>query len=103
MEKTIKLNLLDKGIEVVYDGFKSILNFNLDNDVRDYEELFKDFLETYPKDIDYLYIELGYENNDKLIQVTSLMNKVVDYNRTYKNRIILTINHINGQKQQFLG
>ena len=99
----IKLNLLDKGIEVVYDGFRSILNFNLDNDVRDYEELFKDFLETYPKDIDYLYIELGYENNDKLIQVTSLMNKVVDYNRTYKNRIILTINHNNGQKQQFLG
>lgn len=63
----------------------------------------KIFLKTYPKDIDYLYIELGYENNDKLLQVTSFMNTVVDYNRTYKNRIILTINHTNGQKQQFLG
>lgn len=103
MEKAVKINLLDKGMELIYDSIKCILNFNLKNDVRKCEELFKDFLETYPKDIDYLYIELGYENNDKLIQVTSLMNKVVDYNRTYKNRIILTINHINGQKQQFLG
>lgn len=49
MEKTIKLNLLNKGIEVVYDGFRSILNFNLDNNVRDYEELFKDFLENLSK------------------------------------------------------
>lgn len=90
-------------MEVIYDGFKSILNFNLKNDTREYEELFKDFLKTYPKDIDYLYVELGYENNDKLLQVTSFMNAVVDYNRTYKNRVILTINHINEQKQQFLG
>lgn len=103
MEKEIKINLLDKGMEVIYNGFRSILNFNLKNDIKEYEELFKDFLKTYPKDIDYLYIELGYENNDKLLQVTSFMNAVVDYNRTYKNRVILTINHINGQKQQFLG
>lgn len=103
MEKKIKINLLDRGMEVIYDGFKSILNFNLKNDTREYEELFKDFLKTYPKDIDYLYVELGYENNDKLLQVTSFMNAVVDYNRTYKNRVILTINHINEQKQQFLG
>lgn len=103
MEKEIKINLLDKGMEVIYNGFRSILNFNLKNDIKEYEELFKDFLKTYPKDIDYLYIELGYENNEKLLQVTSFMNAVVDYNRTYKNRVILTINHINEQKQQFLG
>ena len=103
MEKEIKINLLDRGMEVIYDGFRSILNFNLKNDTREYEELFKDFLKTYPKDIDYLYVELGYENNDKLLQVTSFMNAVVDYNRTYKNRVILTIYHINCQKQQFLG
>ena len=103
MEKTIKLNLLDKGIEVVYDDFSSILNFNLKDDIREYEKLFKDFIKTYSKDVDYLYIDLSYENNDKLLQITSLINEVVDYNRTYNNRVILTINHINGQKQQFLG
>lgn len=103
MEKIIKLNLLDKGMKISYDGSKGILNFNLSNDVKEYENLFKDFLKTYSKDVDYLYVELSYENNDKLLQVTSFMNEVVDYNRTYKNRVILIINHINGQKQQFLG
>ncbi len=101
MEKIIKLNLLDKGMGISYDGYSNVLDFSLSNDVKEYENLFKDFLKTYSKDVDYLYIELSYENNDKLLQITSLMNAVVDYNRTYKNRIILTINHNNGQKQQF--
>lgn len=103
MGKVVKLNLLDKGMKINYDGSSGILNFNLSNDVREYENLFKNFLKTYSRDVDYLYIDLSYENNDKLLQVTSLMNEVVDYNRTYKNRVILVINHINGQKQQFLG
>ncbi len=103
MEKTIRLNLIERGMEVIYDGSMSILSFNLKNDIREYERLFKDFLKTYSKDVDYLYVELSYGNNNKLLQVTSLMNEIVDYNRTYKNKVILTINHINEQKQQFLG
>ena len=103
MEKTIRLNLIERGMEVIYDGYSNVLDFSLSNDVKEYENLFKDFLKTYSKDVDYLYIELSYENNDKLLQITSLMNEVVEYNRTYKNRVILTINHNNEQKQQFLG
>lgn len=103
MEKQIKVSLLDEGIGVNYNDYNSILNLNLNDSIIEYEKVFKDLLKTFSRDVDYLYVELGYENNDKLLQVTSFMNAVVDYNRTYKNRVILTIYHINCQKQQFLG
>lgn len=103
MEKQIKVSLLDEGIGVNYNDYNSILNLNLNDNIIEYEKVFKDLLKTFSKDVDYLYVDLHYSDNDKLIQVTSFLNEVVEYNRTYKNRIIVTINHINGQKQQFLG
>ena len=103
MEKQIKVSLLDEGIGVNYNDYNSILNLNLNDNIIEYEKVFKDLLKTFSRDVDYLYVDLHYSNNDKLIQVTSFLNEVVDYNRTYKNRIIVTINHINEQKQQFLG
>ena len=103
MEKQIKVSLLDEGIGVNYNDYNSILNLNLNDNITEYEKVFKDLLKTFSRDVDYLYVDLHYSNNDKLIQVTSFLNEVVDYNRTYKNRIIVTINHINEQKQQFLG
>lgn len=103
MEKQIKVSLLDEGIGVNYNDYNSILNLNLNDNIIEYEKVFKDLLKTFSRDVDYLYVDLHYNNNDKLIQVTSFLNEVVDYNRTYKNRIIVTINHINEQKQQFLG
>lgn len=103
MEKQIKVSLLDEGIGVNYNDYNSILNLNLNDSIIEYEKVFKDLLKTFSRDVDYLYIDLNYNNNDKLIQVTSFLNEVVDYNRTYKNRIIVTIIHNNNQKQQFLG
>lgn len=103
MEKQIKVSLLDEGIGVNYNDYNSILNLNLNDNINEYEKVFKDLLKTFSRDIDYLYVDLHYSNNDKLIQVTSFLNEVVDYNRTYKNRIIVTIIHNNNQKQQFLG
>jgi hypothetical protein len=103
MEKQIKVSLLDEGIGVNYNDYNSILNLNLNDSIIEYEKVFKDLLKTFSRDVDYLYVYLNYNNNDKLIQVTSFLNEVVDYNRTYKNRIIVTIIHNNNQKQQFLG
>lgn len=103
MEKQIKVSLLDEGIGVNYNDYNSILNLNLNDSIIEYEKVFKDLLKTFSRDVDYLYVDLNYNNNDKLIQVTSFLNEVVDYNRTYKNRIIVTIIHNNNQKQQFLG
>lgn len=103
MEKQIKVSLLDGGIGVNYDDYNSILNLNLNDSIIEYEKVFKDLLKTFSRDVDYLYVDLYYSNNDKLIQLTSFLNEVVEYNRTYKNRIIVTINHNNNQKQQFLG
>lgn len=103
MEKQIKVSLLDEGIGVNYNDYNSILNLNLNDSIIEYEKVFKDLLKTFSRDIDYLYVDLHYSNNDKLIQLTSFLNEVVEYNRTYKNRIIVTINHNNNQKQQFLG
>lgn len=103
MEKQIKVSLLDGGIGVNYDDYNSILNLNLNDSIIEYEKVFKDLLKTFSRDVDYLYVDLHYSNNDKLIQLTSFLNEVVEYNRTYKNRIIVTINHNNNQKQQFLG
>lgn len=103
MEKQIKVSLLDEGIGVNYNDYNSILNLNLNDSIIEYEKVFKDLLKTFSRDVDYLYVDLYYNDNDKLIQVTSFLNEVVDYNRTYKNRIIVTIIHNNNQKQQFLG
>lgn len=103
MEKQIKVSLLNEGIGVNYNDYNSILNLNLNDSIIEYEKVFKDLLKTFSRDVDYLYVDLHYSNNDKLIQVTSFLNEVVDYNRTYKNRIIVTIIHNNNQKQQFLG
>jgi|GEM_PF-6622538 len=103
MEEQIKVSLLDEGIGVNYNDYNSILNLNLNDSIIEYEKVFKDLLKTFSRDVDYLYVYLNYNNNDKLIQVTSFLNEVVDYNRTYKNRIIVTIIHNNNQKQQFLG
>lgn len=103
MEKQIKVSLLDEGIGIGYDDYNSILDLNLNNNIIDYEKAFKDLLKTFSKDVDYLYIDLHYSDNDKLIQVTSFLNEVVEHNRTYKNRVIITIVHNNNQKQQFLG
>lgn len=103
MEKQIKVSLLDEGIGVNYNDYNSILNLNLNDSIIEYEKVFKDLLKTFSRDVDYLYVDLYYSNNDKLIQLTSFLNEVVEYNRTYKNRIIVTINHNNNQKQQFLG
>lgn len=103
MEKQIKVSLLDEGIGVNYNDYNSILNLNLNDSINEYEKVFKDLLKTFSRDVDYLYVDLYYNDNDKLIQVTSFLNEVVDYNRTYKNRIIVTIIHNNNQKQQFLG
>lgn len=103
MEKQIKVSLLDEGIGVNYNDYNSILNLNLNDNITEYEKVFKDLLKIFSRDVDYLYVDLHYSNNDKLIQVTSFLNEVIDYNRTYKNRIIVTIIHNNNQKQQFLG
>lgn len=103
MEKQIKVSLLDEGIGVNYNDYNSILNLNLNDSIIEYEKVFKDLLKTFSRDVDYLYVDLHYSDNDKLIQLTSFLNEVVEYNRTYKNRIIVTINHNNNQKQQFLG
>lgn len=103
MEKQIKVSLLDEGIGINYNDYNSILNLNLNDSINEYEKVFKDLLKTFSRDVDYLYVDLYYNDNDKLIQVTSFLNEVVDYNRTYKNKIIVTIIHNNNQKQQFLG
>ena len=102
MEKQIKVSLLDEGIGTEYDEHNIILDLNLNNIV-DYERAFRDLFITFSEDVDYLYIDLYYNDNDKLIQVTSFLNQVVDYNRTHKNKVIVTIIHNNNQKQQFLG
>lgn len=103
MEKQIKVSLLDEGIGVNYNDYNSILNLNLNDNIIEYEKVFKDLLKTFSRDVDYLYVDLHYSDNDKLIQLTSFLNQVVDYNRTHKNRVIVTIVHSNNQKQQFLG
>ena len=102
MKEQNRGSLTDADIGTEYDDHNIILDLNLNNIV-DYERAFRDLLITFSEDVDYLYIDLYYNNNDKLIQVTSFLNQVVDYNRTYKNRIIITIIHNNNQKQQFLG
>ena len=74
MENQIKVSLLDEGIGVNYNDYNSILNLNLNDSIIEYEKVFKDLLKTFSRDIDYLYIDLHYSDNDKLIQLTSFLN-----------------------------
>ena len=60
----------------------------------------------YSSDVDYLY--LGLYITGLTVATTSVINAVLDHNRTYKNRVILTLYHYNKDTdtyypQQILG
>lgn len=105
-ERTIKLGLC-KSRHNIQGVEEYIFENTLDpTNLKYMQEKALETINKYSSDVDYLY--LGLYVTGLTVATTSVINAVIKHNRTYKNRVILTLYHYNKDTdtyypQQILG
>ena len=92
-ERTIELGLC-KGRHNIQGVEQYIFENTLDpTNLKYMQEKALETINKYSSDVDYLYLDLYVTG--LTVATTSVINAVLDHNRTYKNRVILTLYHYN--------
>lgn len=105
-ERTIELGLC-KGRHNIQGVEEYIFENTLDpTNLKYMQERALETINKYSSDVDYLYLDLYVTG--LTVATTSVINAVLDHNRTYKNRVILILYHYNKDNdtyypQQILG
>ena len=105
-ERTIKLGLC-KGRHNIQGVQEYIFENILDpTNLKYMHDKALETINKYSSDVDYLYLDLYVTG--LTVATTSVINAVLYHNRTYKNRVILTLYHYNKDTdtyypQQILG
>ena len=106
MERTIKLGLC-KGRHDIQGIEEYIFENTLDpTNLKYMHDKALETINKYSSEVDYLYLDLYVTG--LTVATTSVINAVLDHNRTYKNKVILTLYHYNKDTdtyypQQILG
>ena len=106
MERTIKLGLC-KGRHNIQGVDEYVFENTLDpTNLKYMQEKALETINKYSSDVDYLYLDLYVTG--LTVATTSVINVVIEHNRTYKNRVISTLYYYNKDNdtyypQQILG
>ena len=105
-ERTIELGLC-KGRHDIQGVQEYIFENTLDpTNLKYMQDKALETINKYSSDVDYLYLDLYVTG--LTVATTSVINAVLEHNRTYKNKVILTLYHYNRDTdvyypQQMLG
>ena len=105
-ERTIKLGLC-KGRHNIQGVEEYIFENTLDpTNLKYMQDKALETINKYSNDVNYLYLDLYVTG--LTVATTSVINAVLEHNRTYKNKVVLTLYHYNKDTdvycpQQMLG
>ena len=105
-ERTVELGLC-KGRHDIQGVEEYIFENTLDpTNLKYMQDKALETINKYSNDVNYLYLDLYVTG--LTVATTSVINAVLDHNKTYKNRVILTLYHYNKDTdtyypQQILG